>query len=244
MAQASALAGKLLHWLFPLTCYHCAEDLPEGDASPLCAVCVRAIAPYDGLACKRCAVPLKDGGARCWRCRHLEYSPLSRLRCAAMFGPELRAVIHAFKYKSRRHLAVPLGGWLADAFERYPELAQADALVPVPLHPSRLRARGFNQAEELAKVLSNRCGIPVRPLLSRQRKTEAQAKLNKEARAANVEDAFVAERGAGMKGKKVLLIDDVATTGATLEACALALKHVGVREVNALVLARQARPTA
>ena len=241
---AAAIAAKVLHWVLPLTCYHCSEDLPEGLEDPLCAACLKAVAPYDGLACVRCSVPLKYGGAHCWKCRKLPRGSLNLLRTVTLFGPQVRAVLHAFKYESRRHLAAPVGDWLVDAYLRDPEIQGAHAIVPVPLHPSRLRERGFNQAEELAKRLSEKSGVPVRQLLIRRRQTRAQADLDKEERLKNVEDAFFAQRGAKMKGKTVLLVDDVATTGATLEACALALKRIGIRTVNALVVARQTAPAS
>jgi len=243
MTLSGVVVQKVLHWVLPLTCYHCSEDLPEGVNDPLCARCLKAAGPYEGLTCVRCAVPLKYGGAHCWKCRTLPHGSLSLLRTVTLFGPEVRAVIHAFKYESRKHLAAPIGDWMVEAFLRNPEIQGAHAIVPVPLHPSRLRERGFNQAEELAERLAEKAGVPVRSLLIRRKATKAQADLDKEERLANVEEAFFAQRGAKMKGKTVLLIDDVATTGATLEACALALKRIGIRTVNALVVARQAKPS-
>ena len=231
--------------MFPLTCYHCAEDLPDSSDGPLCGLCDAMSGTRDGLRCRRCDVPLKYGGAHCWACKNRDKPPALRgLRSAADFGPEIRSVIHAFKYQSRQHLAAPLANRLIAAFERYPEASGANALVPVPLNSRRQRQRGFNQAEELARRLSAHSRIPIRNILVRSKRTLRQAGLKKEDRLKNVRHAFEAERGAGMGGTTVLLIDDVATTGATLEACAAALKRIGVRKVYALVVARQAHAAA
>ena len=145
----------------------------------------------------------------------------------------MRAIVHALKYEGRRSLAVPLAMLMR---ERGADLLDgAHAAVPVPLHPSRRRARGFNQAADLAKHL----GLPISPALRRVRATEAQAGLPAARRHGNVRGAFVATRAAAQfRGRTILLVDDVSTTGATLEACARALKEEGIREVRALTAAR------
>jgi ComF family protein len=145
----------------------------------------------------------------------------------------LRSIIHALKYEGRRSLAIPLAHLMrargADLIEG------ADVAVPVPLHPSRRRERGFNQAADLGKHL----GMPMRPALRRIRATVAQASLPAARRHGNVRGAFVATPAAeSLCRQTVLLIDDVSTTGATLEACARVLKEAGVREVRALTAAR------
>jgi ComF family protein len=156
----------------------------------------------------------------------------------------LRAIVHALKYEGRRSLAQPLAGLMrvrgADM------LTGADWAVPVPLHPSRRRERGFNQAADLARHV----GVPVRRALRRHRATRAQTGLPAARRHGNVRGAFVLASGQerregreGLEGSIVVLIDDVSTTGATLDACARVLKEVaGVREVRALTAARVVTP--
>ena len=146
----------------------------------------------------------------------------------------LRDILHVFKYGRRPTLAAPLGerlrrqgGDLLDA---------ADGVVPVPLHPRRRRERGFNQAELLAREL----GRPVLQVLARTRETGTQASLPEAQRHRNVRDAF-ARTGADIRGLSLVLVDDVATTGATLEACARVLMAAGAREVAALTVARAER---
>jgi len=141
--------------------------------------------------------------------------------------------VHALKYDGRRSLAGPLGDLMKVRGEEI--LTDADLAIPVPLHPWRRRERGFNQAEDLARHI----GLPVQLALRRIRRTQTQADLPAGKRHGNVKGAFaLAGTNASLSGKIVVLIDDVSTTGATLDACALALKEAGVREVRALTAAR------
>jgi ComF family protein len=154
-------------------------------------------------------------------------------RAVGSYDGALRAIVHAFKYDGRRSLAAELGRLMrtrgADV------LAGADVAVPVPLHRSRRRERGFDQAADLARHV----GLPVVHALRRLRPTAVQASLPAARRHANVRDAFALERSRlSLEGRIVVLIDDVSTTGATLEACARALGEAGIGEVRALTAAR------
>jgi ComF family protein len=146
----------------------------------------------------------------------------------------MKEIIHALKYDRRRSISRPLGELMRITGARI--LKDADVVVPVPLHPRREYQRGFNQAEDLARHL----GPPVIPLLKRIVFTQSQIELPKEQRQANVKDAFaLAAPGSRLPVPGVVvLVDDVATTGATLQACALVLKRSGVKEVRALTAAR------
>jgi ComF family protein len=156
-----------------------------------------------------------------------------RASAAGIYDGPLRSIIHAFKYDGRRSLAKPLARLVR---ERHRDLlADVDAAVPVPLHWVRRISRGFNQAEDLARCL----GLPVTRALKRVRSTAPQAELAGVARAANVRAAFApTHAAASLRGKVVLVVDDVVTTGATMEACALALCRCGVREVRTIAAAR------
>ncbi len=151
-----------------------------------------------------------------------------------VYDGTLREIVHAFKYEGRRTLAAPLARLMAEAGREL--LATAAVAVPVPLHRRRERSRGFNQARDLALGL----GCPIADALTRTRATPSQTDLPAARRHANVRDAFaVGPRSrAGIDGRVVVLVDDVSTTGATLEACARALKDAGAREVRALTAAR------
>jgi ComF family protein len=161
---------------------------------------------------------------------------IESIRAVALFDGPLRHAIHALKYRRLSALAEPLGDLLADFWIQAPE--RADAVVPVPLHAARQRERGYNQAALLAHRVGRRAGAPVHPnALRRVRATAVQMSLNASDRKTNVAGAFECADQA-MRGKQVLLIDDVCTTGATLDACAVALRSAGAASVRGLALAR------
>jgi ComF family protein len=154
----------------------------------------------------------------------------------SFFEGTLREAIHCFKYKNMRALAEPLGGLLVDFWPQLPD--PVDVLVPVPLHRRRLRERGYNQAQLLTRHLGVAVSVPVVcDALCRVRYTTSQVGLGLRERRENVAGAFSCA-GGRLQGKRVLLIDDVCTTGATLEACCMALKAGGARSVWALTVAR------
>jgi ComF family protein len=189
-----------------------------------------------GFFCTSCRTPFQnsfplDAEGRCALCR----SGLRGFDAAYSFGAYegvLRELIHLYKYGKVRTLARPLSGLLAQALPRDEAF---DAAVPVPLYWRRRLQRGFNQAELLARGLSRRTGVPVVRALGRLRPTPAQAGLSNSARRQNVSQAF---RARGVQGKRILLIDDVMTTGATAASCAAALKQAGARRVSLLTVAR------
>jgi ComF family protein len=192
--------------------------------------------------CASCRTPFQnsfplDAEGRCALCR----SGLRGFDAAYSFGAYegvLRELIHLYKYGKVRTLARPLSGLLAQALPRDEAF---DAAVPVPLYWRRRLQRGFNQAELLARGLSRRTGIPVVTSLGRVRPTPTQAGLSTSARRQNVARAF---RARDVQGKRILLIDDVMTTGATAASCALALKQAGARRVALLTVARVDRRMA
>jgi len=201
---------------------------------PPCAACRAVLShPLDGAVCDACWASVRVAPAL-----HGYFSSDHLVDHAAAIGEYdgcLRDIIHALKYEGRRSIAPPLGALMRSAGAEL--LRDADVVVPVPLHPRRERSRGFNQAEDLARTL----GVPVRPLLRRVRYTTSQIELPKDERQRNVRDAFtLADKPKGLSPHVVVLVDDVATTGATLEACAAVLKAAGAKEVRALTAARVA----
>jgi ComF family protein len=216
----------------------CACDLPleRPLSGPVCPACWRSVLFLTPPLCERCGDALAGDAtpyAICPRCSR--HDPIvSIARSAGRHDAGLRQIIHAFKYGKRRALAAPLSRLMR---ERCGEvLAGADAVVPVPLHPWRALARGFNQADDLARHL----GPPVWRVLRRVRRGPPQAALPAARRHANVRGAYAVRRLAGrrLKGRTLVLIDDVMTTGATLEACGEALAAAGATTVRALTVAR------
>jgi ComF family protein len=224
--------------VFAPGCGACGAPLERPTRGPICTGCWNSILPITPPLCDGCGDPLPGWRtvsiplARCPRCRRAA-RVVDRSRAIGVYDGALRAIIHALKYGGRRSLARPLAELMrargADL------LAGATAAVPVPLHRSRRRERGFNQADDLARHLQ----LPVVAALKRTRATSAQADLPAARRHGNVRGAFAPTRhAAALAGTVVLLVDDVSTTGATLDACARALKTAGVREVRAITAAR------
>ncbi|MBE5782057.1 MAG: ComF family protein [Clostridiales bacterium] len=176
-------------------------------------------------ACDRCLSPVKKG-KKCSRCASALMKEIDRVFAPYQYKNAVRTLIHAFKFNACNE-ALPI---LADAMEMALAERDFDCLVPVPLHPKRLRQRGVNQALLMAEALARRTGIPVCELLRRVHYHRPQSLLSEKERMKNVEDAFLAEETA--KGLKILLIDDVRTTGSTAHACAKALKKAGAYSVS------------
>jgi ComF family protein len=215
----------------------------------LCDRCLAEIERIRPPICPHCGLPMEasltvshsgmqDSVPRCVRCQGMA-PELDSLRACAFHSGPLRKAIHQFKYQDVTALAGPLGQFMALA---WPDLAPSehdlDAIVPVPLHPERERERGYNQAALLARELGAHLGHPViESTIHRTRATAPQVNLNPNQRRANVQGAFCcADQRAS--GRRVLLVDDVCTTGATLEAAALALRQAGATVVCAYTLAR------
>lgn len=158
------------------------------------------------------------------------------MRAVGPYGGWLRRAVIAFKYGEEWARAAHLGDALAGAAG---EVGPIDAVVPVPLHPERLRERGFNQSLLLAKRVGTQTGIPVMEALLRTRPTPRQVGLGANERAVNVRGAFAGLSGANFAGKRIALVDDVCTTGATLGSCAEVLLGLGASEVIGLTLAKE-----
>lgn len=192
--------------------------------------------------CVQCRTPFRnrfplDEEGRCGLCRR-GLRGFDAAYSVAAYEGRLRELIHLFKYGGVRTLAKPLGEWLAGAM---PRDERFDRIVPVPLHWRRRWRRGFNQSALLAQAVARRYALPVTPVLGRIRATAVQAGLSHAGRRANVKGAFRVRGGFALEGQRVLLVDDVLTTGATAAACAAVLKQAGARYVAVLTLARTDR---
>lgn len=231
------LADAAIAVLLAPVCAACRRPLDTPTRGAVCPSCWASIVPITPPCCRTCGDPLPTWRVRsladalCPRCRRRQ--PLVSLaRAIGPYEGSLRAIVHALKYDGRptiaRHLAVRLREIGAGV------LADADLVVAVPLHRSRERARGFNQAREIGRYL----GLPIADALTRTRRTPSQADLPAARRHANVRGAFAWRPSIAVKGKTIVLVDDVSTTGATLHACAGALLQAGAAEVRALTAAR------
>ncbi len=222
-----------LDLLFPPQCLHCRRRVAS-SLYPLCGQCERQVPIFASLFCGKC-------GARLPEARRVCHSAFPYLLAAATpyHHPVVTSLIHALKFAPTRHAARPLSNFLVRYLAALPFSFQSYTIIPLPLAPARRRARGYNQAEELAAHLANALGIPVAAdILVKLKDTPPQATLRgREARAANVRGCFALARTSGIP-RKVLLLDDVATSGATLREAATVLKREGgVRTVLAVTAA-------
>ncbi len=227
--------------VFPPACLNCRQS--TGTTSALCAACWAQIRFIERPFCERLGTPFAmDLGSEGLLSPEAVANPpvFARARAVAHFedGP-VRNLVHRLKYSDRMELAKPLGAWMARAGNEL--LVEADLLVPVPLHRRRLAARRFNQANSLAQAISAQCGVPIDPFaLARVKATPPQVGLSRSQRALNLQGAFRVTEGmeAKVEGRAIVLIDDVMTSGATVNAASRVLLRAGAKRVDVLVFAR------
>jgi ComF family protein len=232
-----------LDFALPPLCPSCREPLNERMG--LCASCWSKLSLIEPPYCARLGIPFGyDPGPGLLSMEAIANPPAyDRARATVRYDDVARKLVQGFKYSDRLDLAPMMGQWMARAGREL--LAEADVLTPVPLHWRRQWARRFNQSAALAGAISALCHVPVaHGSLKRVRATPQQVGLSKTERADNVQGAFrvPAEHGADIAGRRVVLIDDVLTSGATVDACARALLRAGAAHIDVLVFARVVAP--
>lgn len=224
------LGGIALDLLYPPRCALCASY-----GSFLCEACRDGLPRAEGRRCDACWLPLRSD-----TCEACEEHPtaLTRLRSAYRYEDSLRTLVHAFKFRGQSSLGRSLAALVTGCYEQHG--LDADVIVPVPLTAARRRDRGYNQAALLAGGVSQATGVSLVEALRRTGKATPQAQsATADQRRSNVVGAFEVARPGDVAEKRILLIDDVATTGATLNACAVELLNAGAAEVGGLTLARE-----
>jgi len=240
IARALRTAGEAaLSLLYPPHCANCGADTDGG--MHLCAACAgqakKIVAPF----CQRCSEPFDgaiDGEFTCANCAgrtlHFECA-VSRYLSRGV----VREFVHRFKYDRHFYLRHPLTDWLAETLDDGRIRAQAiDALVPVPLHSARFREREFNQADVLAELLAKRTGTPLLHALKRIRYTTTQTRLDRQERMENLRNAFRVRHTPAVQNRHLVLVDDVFTTGSTVDECARVLHAAGAASVRVVTVAR------
>jgi ComF family protein len=237
-----SVGSRLLRLTLPPHCLAC--GIPVGDEGSLCTTCWSSFTLIERPFCEQLAIPFPhDPGVGALSPEAMaDPPPFRRLRAVAVYDTVARKLVHGLKYNDHLELVTWMGRWMARAGAEV--IADADVIVPVPLHPVRLWWRRFNQSAALALAIGKASGKPVEPMaLRRVRATRRQVGLGPRERQVNVRGAFrVAERYKdAIAGRNVLLVDDVYTTGATAKAVTRLLKRAGAANVDVLVFARVAR---
>lgn len=240
IAHALRLAGEgLLSLLYPPHCARCRADTAPGVH--LCAACAEQARKIEPPFCRLCSQPFEgaiDGEFTCSNCgdRTLHFD------CAVtryLSRGVVREFIHRFKYDRHYYLRHPLAEWMAEALADERIRAQPfDAFVPVPLHAARFRERDFNQAEVLAQLLARRTGHPVLRSLKRIRYTTTQTRLDRQERMENLRNAFRVRHASAVQSRHLILVDDVFTTGSTVDECSRVLREAGAASVRVMTVAR------
>jgi competence protein ComFC len=231
--------GAIASLLYPPVCVICRASVRATEY--LCDQCeakvVRIVAPF----CRKCSEPFEGAITDEFTCANCAHRTIHFDAAVAEYRSRgiVRQIIHDFKYGHQIYLRQPVARWLRAAFDdaRLRD-CRFDIIIPVPLHPTRQRERGFNQASLLAELLSAQVSIPSKLLLERIRYTTTQTALDRAERMENLHNAFRLRKNVDVRGLRVLLIDDVLTTGSTLSECARILKRAGAISVHAATAAR------
>jgi ComF family protein len=229
----------LVALFYPPLCVICLGNVKREKY--LCPACEERAPRIKPPFCDQCSEQFEgaiSGNFSCANCAHRRLYFEAAVSCYRSRGI-VRHLVHQFKYGRQFHLRHPLGDWLGETL-RDPRLRgrRFDIIVPVPLHPARERERGFNQAQLLAESLSGKTAVPLRSVLKRIRYTTTQTAFDRAERMENLRDAFRLRKEMNVRNLRVLLIDDVLTTGSTLSECAHVLKRAGALSVHAATAAR------
>ena len=216
----------------PTGCCLCGRRILVGNG--ICETCREFLKLQMANTCKVCGIPVPPPFELCETCRKNLYY-FDACKSAGLYTGLLKNAIVSMKYRGERWRSRPLGGLLSEAMN-FPD--RADMLVPIPLEPSSMERRGYNQAKDLASEVSSKTKLPMFDILIRERKTGRQSKLNRVNRWKNLKGTMAVQSGYQLPDATVVLVDDVTTTGATLDEGARALKEAGAQKVFCLTLAR------
>ncbi|MEW6614785.1 MAG: ComF family protein [Thermodesulfobacteriota bacterium] len=233
--------NAFLDFFFPARCLICEKDIVNTRSQGICESCLSSIRYISSPICLKCGIPFNSDIGRdhlCGTCLTFRVY-FAKARAVGFYEGVLQEAIHEFKYNRRTILAKPLGALMMGSRPGSIDFKSYDFLIPVPLHFKRLRERGFNQALSLAKYIGKKHRIPIDYMNLKRIKWESpQINLSKEEREKNVKGVFFLYNKSRFKDKSILLIDDVYTSGATVNECARVLTKAGTGRVDVLTLAR------
>lgn len=237
VAALVSRAGKAVRdAVYPedITCDVCGAELVAGTRYNLCAACTEEMPFIMGHRCLNCGLPVNDEADWCMRCMNTESIYLAN-RSPLVYEGKARSLVYALKFGGRKYIARLLGAMMSDTFLSCG--MEGEIIVPVPMTEKDEKKRGFNQSELLARDIGERLNIPVLPALSKTKDTAPQKELSGRARRENVKGCFSAAYAEYLAGRRILLVDDVFTTGATANECARTLLSAGAASVSVLTAA-------
>lgn len=236
----------MLNLVFPLDCKICEKPIRESKGYSICEDCFKTIELIERPYCIKCGKPLllneffeQNREILCLDCKRKKYS-FKFSRSVGIYNKALKKCIHLFKYYGEKRLAKPLGKLMVDYLLKNDEFENKfDLIIPVPLHKNDLKKRGFNQSMSLSKIIEDYFSIPIgESILIKKKETPFQVSLLKKEREKNILNAFSVEKPEEIIGKNILILDDVFTTGATVEECAKELIKFRSKNIYVLTLAR------
>ncbi len=231
------IKDKLINAIFPnnIKCLICSKELSENTLYSLCEQCLNELPFNTGKTCLRCDEPLTSASNYCLKCKSI-VPYFKHNKSVFLYEGKIKSFVRGLKYDNKRYYATTLSNFLAGEYVKLNK--DFDVVIPVPLHTNRLKERGFNQSELLCKSLKDKLKLNVdTKILGKVVYTESQTHLTRQDREKNLHDSFKVIDKSKIKGKRVLLVDDVFTTGSTINECARTLKDAGAKEVCSLTLA-------
>ncbi|MFN3966235.1 MAG: ComF family protein [Endomicrobiia bacterium] len=233
--------NKFIDFLFPKTCVFCGDFILSDEPSKyLCLPCYQKIKFIESSVCQKCGVPVNSNQRYCDRCsKEGQKIYYDFLRGIVYFEEPIKKCIHMLKYQGKEYLGKFLSEFFIQYIQKNNYLLNVDLLVPVPIHWTRKLKRGFNQSELLSRPIAEKFNIKYEHKnLFRKKRTKPQVKLNREERLSNINEAFAIRNSNYFTGKSILIIDDVSTTGETINQCAKVLRMAGAKNIFGLTLAR------
>jgi competence protein ComFC len=232
--SAAEFGSELLDFLLGAPCLVCEERLSDGYQY-FCESCLESASVFESALCANCKSPVMDVGSGCKACGW--QGPIQLLWACGEFDDFFRPIVHAIKYQGLHPLASIMGQLLSERIANAGGIGMFDLIIPIPLHWTRQRQRGFNQSTKIAESLGERLNVPVRvDVLARKKRTADQTGLTSGERKKNMFDAFRVRKSNDISNVNVLLVDDVTTTGATLMEAGRQLSKAGCKEIHAGVI--------
>ncbi|MDR1434222.1 ComF family protein [Candidatus Endomicrobiellum devescovinae] len=231
---------KIVNLFYPITCSSCGKDLIFTSQTRICGMCKSSFSFIKGHICQMCGKPLSSGGEFCYECKKNSKRRTFDKMCSVYeYKGSVRKLILKFKYSNRTFLAKDFAADMYETMKNNDFYQESDFIISVPLNTIRKIRRGYNQSELLADELSIKANIPVlKNVLFRKKITKPQFKLSRVERFENIKNSFFVKNKELIRGKNILLIDDIITTASTLSACSSALKFCGADKIFILTLAK------